>query len=55
MIQGCFAASGPLTIIVEKIYSQVYEDILQDNIRVAECQLKLSRSWVKQQDYDPKH
>ncbi|KAF7654957.1 hypothetical protein LDENG_00062870 [Lucifuga dentata] len=35
--------------------SQVYQGILQDNVRVAVRQLKLSRSWVMQQDNDPKH
>ncbi|KAF7655970.1 hypothetical protein LDENG_00047760 [Lucifuga dentata] len=43
MIWGCFAASGPglLAIIEGKVNSQVYQGIVQDN-------LKLSRSWVMQ-------
>ncbi|KAF7644157.1 hypothetical protein LDENG_00226770, partial [Lucifuga dentata] len=46
MIWGCFAASGPgpLAIIKGKMNSQVYQGILQDNVRVAVHQLKLSRS-----------
>ncbi|KAF7650570.1 hypothetical protein LDENG_00123650 [Lucifuga dentata] len=57
MIWGCFAASGPgpLAIIEGKMNSQVYQGILQDNVRMAVSQLKLSRSWVMQQDNDPKH
>jgi hypothetical protein len=35
MVRGCFAASGPvqLDIIDGKMNSQVYHDILQDNVR----------------------
>lgn len=57
MIWACFAASGPgqLTIIEGKMNSQVYQKILQDNVRVSVRQLKLCRSWVMQQDNDPKH
>ena len=57
MVWGCFAASGPgeLAIINGKMNSQVYKDILQENKRLSVCQLKLNRSWVKQQDNDPKH
>ena len=42
MVWGCFAAS-------------VYQDILQEKVRLPVCQLKLHRSWVMQQDNDPKH
>ncbi len=37
MILACFAASGPgpLAIVEGKINSQVYQDILQDNLKVA--------------------
>jgi transposase len=54
---GCFAASRPgqLAIIDGKINSQVYQDILQENVRLSVCQLKLNKSWVMQQDNDPKH
>ena len=57
MVWGCFAASGPgqLAIIDGKMNSQVYQDILQENVRLSVCQLKLNRSWVMQQDNDPKH
>jgi hypothetical protein len=57
MVWDCFAASGPgqLVIIDGKMNSQVYEDILQENVRLSVCQLKLKRSWVMQQDNDPKH
>ena len=57
MVWGCFAASGPgqLAIIDGKLNSQVYQDILQENVRLSVRQLKLNRSWVMQQDNDPKH
>jgi hypothetical protein len=32
-----------------------YQDILQENVRLSVCQLKLNRSWVMQQDNNPKH
>ena len=57
MIWACFAASGPgqLGIIEGKMNSQVYQTILQDNVRMSVRQLKLCRGWVMQQDHDPKH
>ena len=57
MVWGCFTASGPgqLAIIDGKTNSQVYQDILQENVRLSVRQLKLNRSWVKQRDNDPKH
>jgi transposase len=60
MVEGASwfgAASGPgqLVIIDVKINSQVYQDILQENVRLSVPQLKLNRSWVMQQDNDPKH
>ena len=57
MVWGCFAASGPgqLAIIDGKMNSQVFQDILQENVRLSVHQLKLNRSWVMQQDSDAKH
>ena len=57
MVWGCFAASGPgqIAIIDRKMNSQVYQDILQENVRLSVRQLKLKWSWVMQQDHDPKH
>jgi hypothetical protein len=57
MVWNCFAASGPgqLAIIHRKMNSQVYQDILQENVRLSVCQLKLNRIWVMQQDNNPKH
>uniref|UniRef100_A0A8C9ZUJ5 Transposase n=1 Tax=Sander lucioperca TaxID=283035 RepID=A0A8C9ZUJ5_SANLU len=57
MIWACFAASGPgqLGIIEGKMNFQVYQTILQDNVRMSVRQLKLCRRWVMQQDNDPKH
>lgn len=41
MIWACFAASEPeLAIIEEKISSQVYQTILQDNVRMSVHQLE---------------
>uniref|UniRef100_A0A803JRB2 Tc1-like transposase DDE domain-containing protein n=1 Tax=Xenopus tropicalis TaxID=8364 RepID=A0A803JRB2_XENTR len=56
-VWGCFAASGPgrIAIIEGKMNSQVYQDILQENLRPSVHQLKLSRRWVLQQDNDPMH
>jgi hypothetical protein len=57
MVWGCFAASGPgqLAIIDGKMISQVFQDILQRNVRLSVRQLKLNRSWVMQQNNDPKN
>ena len=56
MIWSFFAVSGSGQIaIIQKLIPQVYQDILQDYVKVAACQLKLSKSWVMQQDNDPKH
>ena len=57
MVWGCFAASGPgqIAVINGKMNSQVYQDILQENLRPSVRQLKLNRGWVMQQDNDPKH
>jgi hypothetical protein len=48
MVWGCFAASGPgqIAIIDRKMNSQVYQDILQEKVRLSVRQLKLNRSWV---------
>ena len=56
MVWGCFAASGPgqLAIMDGKMNSQVYQDILQENVKLFVLQLKLNRSWMMQQDNDPK-
>jgi hypothetical protein len=57
MVWSCFATSGPgqLAIINGKMFSQVYQDILQENVRLSVCQLKLNKSLVTQQENDPKH
>ena len=57
MVWGCFAALGPgqLAVINVKINSQVYQDILQKNVRLFVHQVKHNKSWVMQQDNDPKH
>ncbi|KAF7647948.1 hypothetical protein LDENG_00164240 [Lucifuga dentata] len=34
---------------------QLYQQILQENVRVSVCELKLKTKWVRQQDNDPKH
>ena len=43
MVWDCFTASGPgqLAIIDGKMNSQVYQDILQENVGVSVQQLKL--------------
>jgi hypothetical protein len=50
MVWSCFAASG----LDGKMISQVYQDILQEDVSISVRQLKLNRSWVMQQDNDPK-
>ncbi|KAK3509610.1 hypothetical protein QTP70_006816 [Hemibagrus guttatus] len=57
MVWGCFAASGPgrLTVINGTMNSAVYQKILKENVRPSVCDLKLKRTWVLQQDNDPKH
>lgn len=39
---GCFAAAGPgqLAIVDKKMNSQVYHEILQENVRPSVCKLK---------------
>ena len=57
MVWFCFAASGPgqLAVIDGTINSAVYQKILKANVRPSVRALKLKRSWVMQQDNDPKH
>ncbi len=57
MVWGCFAASGPgrLAIIDGTMNSVLYQKILKENVRPSVCDLKLKRTWVMQQDNDPKH
>ena len=57
MVWGCFAASGPgrLAIIDGTMNSALYQKILKDNVWPSVCDLKLKRTWVMQQDNDPKH
>lgn len=54
---GCFAASGTgrLENIDGIMNSQLYQEILGRNVAPSVKQLKLKRSWVFQQDNDPKH
>ncbi|KAG2456946.1 TCB1 transposase, partial [Polypterus senegalus] len=56
MVWGCFAASGPgrLAVIDGTMNSTVYQKILKENVRPSVHQFKLKRSWVLQQDNDPK-
>ena len=57
MVWGCFAASGPgrLAVINGNMNSLVYQKILKENVRPSVRELKLKRTWVLQQDNDPKH
>uniref|UniRef100_A0A8C1HQW0 Transposase n=1 Tax=Cyprinus carpio carpio TaxID=630221 RepID=A0A8C1HQW0_CYPCA len=56
MVWGCFAASGPgrLAVINGTMNSAVYQKILKENVRPSVRDLKLKRTWVLQQDRDPK-
>nr|AAW25703.1 SJCHGC03999 protein [Schistosoma japonicum] len=51
MVWGCFAASGPGQLAIRR----KNEFPSFQNTRLSVCQLKLNRSWVMQQDNDPKH
>ncbi|KAK3525999.1 hypothetical protein QTP70_011800 [Hemibagrus guttatus] len=57
MVWGGFAASGPgrLAVINGTMNSAVYQKILKENVRPSVCDHKLKRTWVLQQDNDPKH
>ncbi len=57
MVWGCFAASGPgrLAIIDRTMNSALYQKIRKENVRPSVRDLKLKRTWVMQQDNDPKH
>ncbi|KAI3370477.1 hypothetical protein L3Q82_025233, partial [Scortum barcoo] len=57
MFWGCSAASGPgrLAVINGTMNSAVYQKILKENVRPSVRDLKLKRTWVLQQDNDPKH
>ncbi|KAK3552084.1 hypothetical protein QTP70_033659 [Hemibagrus guttatus] len=57
MVWGCSAASGPgrLAVINGTMNSAVYQKILKENVRPSVCDLELKRTWVLQQDNDPKH
>ncbi len=54
MVWGCFAASGPgwLAIIDGTMNSALDQKVLKENVRPSICDLK--RTWVMQQDNDPK-
>ncbi|KAK3537122.1 hypothetical protein QTP70_002140 [Hemibagrus guttatus] len=49
--------SGPgrLAVINGTMNSAVYQNILKENVRPSVCDLRLKRTWVLQQDNDPKH
>ena len=50
MVWACFAASEPerLAIIDGAMISELYQKILQENVKVSVCELKLNRKWVLQ-------
>lgn len=49
-----FAASGPrwLDIIDNTMNSGLFQQILQESVKVSVCELKLNCKWVMQQDND---
>ncbi len=57
MVWGCFAASGPWKTCCDKWNHEFccLPKILKDNVRPSVRDLKLKRTWVLQQDNDPKH
>uniref|UniRef100_A0A8R1EP53 DDE_3 domain-containing protein n=2 Tax=Caenorhabditis japonica TaxID=281687 RepID=A0A8R1EP53_CAEJA len=56
MVWGCFSdtSMGPLKRIAGTMDRYVYEDILENTMRPW-ARANLGRSWVFQQDNDPKH
>ncbi|KAK3562989.1 hypothetical protein QTP86_013253 [Hemibagrus guttatus] len=46
---------GRLAVINGTMNSAIYQKILKENVRPSFCDLKLKRTWVLQQDNDPKH
>lgn len=57
MVWGCMAAGGVgnLTFIESTMNKIDYLNILKNNLRPSVEKLSLDRSWVFQQDNDPKH
>ena len=56
MLWACFAASGTGALQkVNGIMKEDYLQILQENLKSSVRRLGLGRSWVFQQDNDPKH
>ncbi|KAK3556315.1 hypothetical protein QTP70_007114 [Hemibagrus guttatus] len=50
-----FGRTWKIAVINGTMYSAVYQKILKENVRPSVCDLKLKRTWVLQQDSDPKH
>jgi transposase len=57
MVWGCMAASGVgrLVFIDDILTAAKYLVILQENLNASALELGLKRSWIFQQDNDPKH
>jgi hypothetical protein len=57
MVWGCFATSGPgqHAIIESTMNSILYHGILEEKVRPSVKKIQLNRTWILQQDNDPKH
>ncbi len=57
MAWACFAASWPgqPAIIDGTMNSELYQQILKENVRTSVYEQSLKRTWVMQQDNNPKH
>ncbi len=57
MVWACFAASGPgqPAIIDGTMNSELYQQILKENVKISVHELSLMKKWVMQQYKDPKH
>ncbi|KAK3550884.1 hypothetical protein QTP70_007512 [Hemibagrus guttatus] len=53
--RSSYYGPGRLAVINGTMNSAVYQKILKENVRPSVCDLKLKRTWVLQQDNDPKH
>ena len=53
IVWGCFAASGPGPINDTTMNSALYQNILEENVRLSVLVLKLNRKLIMQQDNVP--
>lgn len=57
MVRASFPASGPglLAVFDRTICSELYQEILKENVRRFVCGVSFKRKWVTEQDVLPKN